>query len=159
MDLNFGLIVDCIDFGSQLVIQSQMHQIPVHVLFEHFSIDEIFASQFVDFLFADELVLIVNYFLLLFFEFFSDIFDVRNPFGSGAKLRNEKASNFRILKSGQDHTTVFDNSTHVDTVLWLNACKEMTLTVCDLDLFLIAKNYIFFVVVQKMNGVDWLIVR
>lgn len=102
-------------------------------------------------MFADELVLIINYLLLLFFKFFSDVFDVRDPFGSRAKLRNEKTSNFRILKSGQNHTTVFDNSAHVVTVLGFHTCKEMALTVCDFDLFLVAENDIFVVVIEEMN--------
>ena len=35
----------------------------------------------------------------------------------------------------------------------------MALTVCDFDLFLVAENDIFVVVIEEMNWVDWLIVR
>ncbi len=97
LSLDFCLQVHGIDFAFELVVESQVHQIPVHVLFEHFGVDQVVATQFINLLFADELVLVVNDLFLLFLELFCDIFDKGHPFGSRAELRNEKTADFRVF--------------------------------------------------------------
>jgi hypothetical protein len=44
-----------------------MHKIAMHILFKHFSIDEILATKLIDLLTTNEFVLIVNNFAVLFF--------------------------------------------------------------------------------------------
>ena len=39
-----------------------------------------------------------------------------------------------------------------------NTGKKFTISICNFDLFLIAKKYIFVIIVHKMNGVDGLII-
>ena len=74
-----------------------MHQIPVHVLFQHFGVDQVLTAQFVHLLFAYELVLIVHDFFLFFFELLSDVFDKRHPFWSRAELRDEETADFWVF--------------------------------------------------------------
>ncbi len=157
--LKFSLVINGISFGFQLVIKPQMHQIPMHVLFEHFCVNQIFTAQLVNLLLADKLILIINDFFLLFFELFGDIFNVRNPFRGGSELGNEETANFGVLQCGQDHTAVWHNCAHIDSVLGLNTCNEVAIAVCDFDLLLVAENYVFFVIVQEVNRIDRLVVR
>ena len=123
----------------------------MHVFFEHFRIYQVLTPQFINFLLTHKLVLVVHYLLLFFLKFLSDVFNVRHPFWGRSKLRNEKASNLWILQRSQNHTAVFDNCAHVDATLRFNTGKELPIPICDLDLFLIAENDVFVVVVQEMN--------
>lgn len=131
----------------------------MHVLFEHFCIDQVFTAQLVNLLLADKLILVINDFFLLLFELFCDILDVRNPFRGGSELGNEETANFGVLQCGQDHTAVWHNCAHIDSVLGLNTCNEVAIAVCDFDLLLVAENYVFFVIVQEVNRIDRLVVR
>lgn len=156
--LKFSLVINSISFGFQLVVKPQMHQIPMHVLFEHFCVNQVFTAQLVNLLLADKLILIINDFFLLFFELFGDIFNVRNPFRGGSELGNEETANFGVLQCGQYHTAVWHNCAHIDSVLGLNTGNEVAFAVCDFDLLLVAENYVFFVIVQEVDRVDWFIV-
>ena len=110
-------------------------------------------------MFAHKLIFIINNFFFFLLKFLCDILDVRNPFRGRAKLGDEETSYFGILKGSKYHTTVGNDCTHIDAIFGLNTGKEMPLAVCNFYLLFIAENYIFIVVVQKVNGVDRLVVR
>jgi hypothetical protein len=74
-----------------------MHQVSVHVLFQHLRIDEVLAGQISDLLLADELVLIIYHFAVLFFQLFGDVVYVRNPLWTWAELRYEITADLRLL--------------------------------------------------------------
>lgn len=74
-----------------------MHQVAMHVLFEHFGVNQVLTAKFVDLLFAYEFVLIVNYFLFLFLELLGDVLDVRHPFRGRPQLRNEVTPDPSVL--------------------------------------------------------------
>ena len=69
-----------------------MHQIAMHVFLQHFGIDQVFAAEIADLLLADKLVLIIDHFAMLLFQFFSDVIDIRDPFGAWTQLRDEIAA-------------------------------------------------------------------
>lgn len=106
--------ISIFQFISQFVVEFQMHQIAVHVFFEHFGINEILTAQLVNFLLAYEFVLIINHFSMLFFQFLCNVVNVRHPFRSRTKLRNKETSNFRIIQSCQQHSTIVYDSEHID---------------------------------------------
>lgn len=131
----------------------------MHVFFKHFCVNKILASKLINFLFANKFIFIIYDFFLLFLKFFSDVFNIRNPFRGWAKLRNEETSYFRVFKGCEYHSAVWNYCTHVNTILWLDTGKEVALTVCNFYLFFVAENNIFIIVVQEMNRIDWLVIR
>jgi hypothetical protein len=74
-----------------------MHQISMHVFFEHFGVNEILAAELVNFLLANEFVLIINHFSMFFFKFLGNVINIGYPFRAGTKLRNKETSDFRII--------------------------------------------------------------
>ena len=66
----------------QFVVKLEMHEISMHVFLQHFGIDEILAVEFAHFLLADEFILVVYHFAVLFFELFGDVVHVGHPFRS-----------------------------------------------------------------------------
>ena len=71
----------------------------MHVFLQHLGIDQVFTAKITDLLLAHELVLIINYFAMLLFQFFSDIINIRHPFRSWAQLRNEIAAYLGLFES------------------------------------------------------------
>lgn len=159
LKLDFRLIINSVNFSLKFIVKSQMHQITMHVFFKHFCVNKILAPKLINFLFTNEFIFIIYDFFLLFLKFFSDVFNIRDPFRGGTKLRNKETSYFRVFKSCEDHTTVGNYGTHVNTILWLNTGKEVTLTVCNFYLFFVAENNVLVIIVQEMNWIDWLVIR
>lgn len=81
----------------QLVVQFLVHQVPVHVLLQHSRIDQVLAAQLIDLLLANEFVLVVDHFGVVLLQLLSDVLDVGHPFGTGAQLRDEIASDPRVV--------------------------------------------------------------
>lgn len=123
----------------------------MHIFFKHFCVNKILTTKFVNFLFADEFILIINYFLLLFLELLGDVLNIWYPFWSWTKLRYKETAYFRIFKCCKNHSTVGYNCTHVNTMLWLDTGKEMTFTVRNFYLFFVTENNILIIIVQEVN--------
>lgn len=128
-----------------------MHQVPMHIFLEHFCVDKVFTAKLIHLLFTNEFILVVNYFFFLLLQLFSDVFNVGYPFWGWTKLRHKETTYFWILKCCKNHSTIWHNCTHVNTVLWLNTGKEMTFAVCYFYLLFIAEDDVFIVIVQKMD--------
>lgn len=97
---NVGLL----EFVFEFVVQFQVHEIPVHVLLQHFGIDQVFTAELADLLFAHKFVLIVYHFAVLFFELFGDVVNVGHPLGAGPELRNKVAADFRLFQCGKQQS-------------------------------------------------------
>jgi hypothetical protein len=73
IDLLFDLLLSLLSnigtfqFIPNLIVQSLMHQIAVHVLLQQLSVDEILATKFIHLLLADELILVINHLCVLLF--------------------------------------------------------------------------------------------
>ena len=77
--LNFASISSRIDFIFKLVIEPQVHQITMHILLQHFCVNQVLTSKFINFLLTYKLILIVDDFLLLLLKLLCYILNVRNP--------------------------------------------------------------------------------
>lgn len=88
---------------------------------------------------------------MLFLQLLSDIINVWDPLWSWSKLRDEIAADLGVLKSSKYQATGVDRSKHVDAVIWLNAREELTLSISDLDLFLVAEEDVLVAVVHEMD--------
>lgn len=122
------------------IVQFQMHQISMHILFEHFGVHQILATKLVNLLFADKLILIIDYFTVLLLKLLRYVLDIWHPFWAWTKLWNEIATNFGLLKSCKEQTTGINHSKHVDPIIRLNTCEKFTISISDLYLFLVAEK-------------------
>jgi hypothetical protein len=73
-----------LDLISEFVVKLLVHQVAMHVLSKHSSIDEVLATKLLDFLLAYKFVLIVDHFSVVLLELLSDAVHIWNPLGTWA---------------------------------------------------------------------------
>jgi len=76
--------ISILKFFSKFIVELKMHKIAMHMLFEHFGINQVLTTKLVNFLLTNEFELIINHFCMLLLKFFSNIVYVRHPFRSWA---------------------------------------------------------------------------
>lgn len=135
----------------QFVVQSQVHQVSVHVFLQHLGVDEVFTAQLSHFLLAHEFVFVVDHLAVLFLQFLSDVVDIWHPLWSWTKLRDEIAADLGVLKGSKDQATGVDCGKHVDAVIRLNAGEEFPFSISDFDLFFVAEEDVLVAVVHEMD--------
>lgn len=151
--------VGLLEFVFQLVVQTQVHQVSVHVFLQHLGVDKVLTAQLCHFLFAHEFVFVVNHLAVLFLQFFSYVVHVWDPLWSWTKLRDEIAAYFGVFESSKDQSTGVDCGKHVNAMIGLDAGEKLALSISDFDLFFVAEEDVLVAVVHKVDGVDGLVVR
>lgn len=111
----------------------------MHMFFEHLGVDKVLATQLINLLFADELVLIINHLSVLFFKLFRNIVDIGHPLRPRSELRDKETSNFRVIQCGEQQSAIIHNCKHVNCMIRLNTCEKGTLSISNFDLFLVAE--------------------
>ena len=135
-----------------------MHQIPMHVLFQHLRSNQVRTTQLEYLLLRNKLILIINHFPLIFLQLFRDILDERHPLRRRTQLRDKITPNLRILQPSQHQPTILNRRKHVNIGIGFDTGKNLSLILRYFDLFLVGNENRFLIVIEKCDGVDGLIV-
>jgi hypothetical protein len=116
VDFPFAFLEDVgvSEFVFEFVEEFEVHEVAVHVLFEHLCVYEVFAAEFKHFLLTHEFILVIDHFAVLLLQFFGDVVHVGHPFRAWTQLRDEVASDLGLLEGGEDESARIDDCEHVD---------------------------------------------
>lgn len=106
-----------------------MHQETMHVLLHKFGIDKVDTVKFFQHLVGEKLEIIIHDMMVLFFQFFSDVFDEWAPLGCRIQLWDKVDAYPWMFMSHQVHTRILHICEATDFGWWFNTSEKISVIV------------------------------